>query len=378
MDPALSPAFSEKLPNEIVATIFEEHAKLEWRAPAIHGRVCRVWREIVLNAPRAWTYLETYDRNFPTLCELRLWLGRSGAAPLHLPVAHNFKLDQDKTFYDLLAGYSTRIASLRMKQGRLSFFEGRDFPHLRALEVGSWYPKPSPLSPVRWGLMPELQSLRLGSTVDSVEPLNGLNAMKMLVLFDTNCASLLHHSSSLTTLMLDDILIQDPISGPVNFPSLTYLSLYDVTGLKPHVNAPCLRTYHEGGRTVRESFPASLPSLVEYGVRSPLLGPDLDHTGWHYCFPNISRLSIRSEPRVFMSFLESLSGHPHLLPALQVISVGGRGWTGRLSKEDQTIMEGLVRVRNAACNTDITLCSRTGSASQIPIFFAEVCHCPAR
>ena len=56
MDPVLPPSINDALPNEILATVFEEH-ELEWNAPAVDGRVCRLWRELVLITPRAWSYL---------------------------------------------------------------------------------------------------------------------------------------------------------------------------------------------------------------------------------------------------------------------------------------------------------------------------------
>jgi hypothetical protein len=115
-------------------------------------------------------------------------------------------------------------------------------------------------------------------------------------LYDTNCTSLAQHSQSLTSLLLERISWSNVISG-VTLPSLTYLSLYNMRGLKPHINAPCLATYHEGGFTEFESFSAPLHSLVEYGEFA--LGPgekipgDIAITSWHDSFPNITRIAIR-------------------------------------------------------------------------------------
>src|SRR5258708_40170545 len=95
MGPVSPLVVHEVLPHEILAVIFEEHAKLEWTAPAIDGRVCRSWRQIVLNSPRAWAYLkicpEYHARS--KFEELRLWLNRSGAAPLHLHFKEEFTFD---------------------------------------------------------------------------------------------------------------------------------------------------------------------------------------------------------------------------------------------------------------------------------------------
>ncbi len=120
--------------------------------------------------------------------------------------------------------------------------------------------------------------------------------------------------------MLDDVILRDSMSAPVALPSLIYLSLYDVDGLKPHINAPCLITYHEGGRTVKESFSAPLPSLIEYGVHD-LRAINFHLAEWHLFFPNILRLSVRAHQDVLLSCLDSLANQPHLLPALREISV---------------------------------------------------------
>src|SRR5258706_10700889 len=140
---------------------------------------------------------------------------------------------------------------------------------------------------MRWSSMPKLQSLRLGDRrLRMVVPLSELAPLKLLVLSGVQCTSPLPHSQSLTKLMLSDVSLVEAISGPVIFPSLTYLSLFGVNGLKPHVNAPRLTTYHEGGDIVDETFNIPLPSLVEYAVcHTPT--SSLDPATWHLSFPNI-------------------------------------------------------------------------------------------
>ena len=154
MDPVPSRVIHDILPTELLEIIFEEHAKLEWEAPTIDGRVCRLWRRIVLNTPRAWAYLEIRNDSVPSMDEVRLRLHRSNPAPLHIDICVG--QDASRSLYDLFNDHHTRIASLRMRYGSQSFFEGRDFPRMRLLEVAHW-------CPVRWGSMPELQSLLLGT-----------------------------------------------------------------------------------------------------------------------------------------------------------------------------------------------------------------------
>jgi hypothetical protein len=126
---------NKKLPVEIIGLIFEEHAVLEWKAPTVDGRVCRLWRQIILNTPRAWAYLEIYYNRHPSTGQLRVWLCRSGSVPLHIRVEHTCESINLHTLYDLVAGHHRRIASLRMREGELSFFEGREFPRMQLLDI---------------------------------------------------------------------------------------------------------------------------------------------------------------------------------------------------------------------------------------------------
>ena len=280
----------------------------------IDGRVCRLWRQIVLNTPRAWARLEIRNDSVPSMDEVLLRLHRSNPAPLHIDI--HAEENASQRLYDLFSDHHTRVASLRMRHGSQSFFEGRDLPCIRHLDIVRW-------RPVRWGSMPKLQSLLLGTQYVGMMPLSELSPLKMLALPYIICKSALRHSQSLTKLILTNSFFVDEISGPLTFPSLTYFSLFGMWGLKPHVNAPRLVTYHEGGALAGESFNVSLPSLVEYGVLHPKAS-DSDPTKLYFSFPNIQRLAIRAEEPVLLSFFSSLANQPHLLPALQTISAGGR------------------------------------------------------
>jgi hypothetical protein len=165
--------------------------------------------------------------------------------------------------------------------------------------------------------------------------------------------------------MLDFVTLEAPVSSPLDFPSLTYLSLWGYTGLKSHINAPCLTTYHEGGGAEKESFPAPLYSLVEFGVYCPRV----NYSQWHYSFPSLSRLSMRLDSSIFISFLDFLSNHRNLFPALQTISAG----PSRLAfvKEDQEVMIAKVRDLNVMLHFEV------GAPYHIPMFFGQVGHRPS-
>ena len=360
--PPLSLLIHEILPIEILKMIFEEHAKLEWKAPSIDGLVCRLWRRIVLNTPRAWAYFTIRNSSVP-MDEVRLRLQRSGTAPLHIDTRDSGE-NYCKNLYDLFSRHYTRIASLRAWHGSQSFFEDRDFPCMRLLDVGYWHP-------IQWGSMPNLQSLRLCDRRFGVVPLSELAPLKKLVLSSVKCTSALWHSQSLTTLMLSRVFFVDAISGPLAFPSLTYLSLFDVWGLKPHVYAPRLVTYHEGGMG-GESFNHSLLSLVEYGVLHAF--PDrLNPAAWHLSFPNVQRLAIRAKEFMICSIFTSLANQPHLLPTLQTVSIGNaHGMPYCITKRIQEKIESLVLVRNEACDGNVVVCFETRAPFKIPIFSGAV------
>jgi hypothetical protein len=362
---------NDTLPEELLGAIFEEHAKLEGRAPVIDGRVCRMWRQILLSYPRAWAHLEIFYYSGLLIGDYNLWLHRSGAAPLHIRVPTIFPLDGTmcRALCDLHGGSCTRIASLRTMSARLSFFNGRDFASMQVLDVQEWCRVDNiSAAPFRWGSMPSLHSLRLGSTKECVALLDTLPPLKILSLFFCICTSLPRHSRSLTSLSLQQISWSNSISGPVDFPSLTYLSLKNVDGLKPHINAPCLATYHEGGCTEFESFPAPLHSLMEYGIDTWTSG-DIVITKWHDSFPNITRIAIRSHYTRLLPLVAALARHPHALPAVQTISVGGE-----ITYEQKRAMEGFIRARSEACHMDVALHFETRPPYKIPVFFAAVSH----
>jgi hypothetical protein len=373
MNPTAPLVIHELLPSEIMGVIFEEHAKLEWRAPAIVGRICHIWRQIVLNTPRAWIYLEISDKMQPGIRELREWLDRSGSLPLYIRVNKKFTVDEHlegRSLYDLLSSYHTRVASLRLPFGDPTFFERRDFPCLRFLDISRWYSMGSPSCPVRWDSMLALRRLRLATRESFSLKWSELPPLDALILCSIRLTSPPQHSLSLTTLVLDNVSIEDAISSPISFPSLTYLSLYRVIGLKPYIDAPRLVTYHEGWN--RELFSSPLLSLVEYGVFC-WCSSESHPARWHSFFPNVLRLSIRTSFAALLSFFRLLSCDPRLLPALQTISVRVPG--NSLTEEKQAIIRDLVRVRGEACQADVILYFDMKEPYQIPVFFGKVSHC---
>lgn len=363
-------SINEILPSEILGLVFEEHALLEWRAPATDGQVCRFWRQTVLHHPRAWSHIEIHNKLQPDIHSLRLWLSRSGSTPFSFSDHTDRSYDGHiSTLYDVLSEYHDRIEFLRTLRVPYSFFDGRAFPALQVLDVEElfWH-NPSGA----WGSMPKLRTLRIGSTDLFFAPLDDLPPLTVLVVYETPCLLLVQKSHNvLTTLMLDDVLLLKDSSSTITFPSLTYLSLSNVPNLKPHMVTPALVTYHEGGCSASESFPMSLPSLVEYGLLAPCASL-IDPAELHHFFPHISRLSIRTSAFILPSIVESLAKKPDFLPNLQIIAVAPNLKHSQVPQRDIRDMMDYVFARNLASGTHVTLCIGEQASIQVPLFFGAV------
>ena len=238
---------NDALPEEVFGVIFEEHAKLEWKAPLIDEQVCRQWRQTVLCSPRAWAHLRIV-RNFTSApSKLYQWLDRSGSAPLHI---HIQAIDWTRDVEKALDQHYRRIQSIALRRRHVSFLENRSFPILQSLTIDSLNFN-TPV--IRWsacGTMPALRSLRASHIPMTTLPPNVFPPLRVLALSTADdCDSIIRHSyHSLTSLMLGRISLQDS-SQPLEFPSLRFLSLFKVKNIKHRVNVPALTTYQESDST---------------------------------------------------------------------------------------------------------------------------------
>jgi hypothetical protein len=356
---------NEVLPMEILGMIFEEHAKVEWRAPTVVGQVCRLWRRTVLTSPRAWTHLTISKKHKPTTSELRRWLDRSGTAPLHICAAVNGPIVDA-----LLDQHHKKIEFLTVYQVSSLIAKARVFPILESLKIIAWNVSANIGAA---NVMPNLRHLHAGFVNVDALLSNNYPPLTSLTLYGvSNCGGLVQSScNSLTSLMLKTVSLHD-ISGPLVFPCLTFLSLWDVRNLKPRIKVPALTTYHEGGRTDDESFSMPLPLLTEYGVSQHEKYPASlsDITVLHRCYPNLRRLAIYSCIQVVKSFLHSLAAQPTALPILGILAVGSTEVI--YSKEDIASMMFDVSLRNTASKVRMKLHDETYGPYRVPLFFAEV------
>ena len=357
---------NEALPEEVFGVVFEEHAKLEWKAPLIDGQVCHQWRQTILHSPRAWAHLQIGQKFTSAPSQLHQWLERSGSVPIQIQLMEWIRAAQK-----VLDPHCKRIKSIESSGGPLFFLENRSFPILRSLTIKTEYNDPPVIDWSACCTMPELRSLRAISISASALPSNIFPALRVLALHRVkNCYSIIRNSShSLTSLMLDFISFKST-SGSLEFPSLKFLSLFEVTNIKHRMNVPALTVYHESGRTAGESFFMSLPSLIEYGIRRFKETPFPDVTKLHECYPNISRLSVRADPSDVKQFLHSLGSQPTALPMLRILAVEALCSYMKFSEEDKHSMRNDVFMRNMVGSVNMEL-SFNGKV-RIPIYIAYV------
>ena len=279
---------NEALPEEVFGVIFEEHAKLEWKAPLTNGQVCHQWRQMILCSPHAWAHLQI-DQDFTSApSKLHQWLDRLGSAPLHIRA---FIWTQGVE--EVLNQHCKRIQSISLYDHSLPFLENRLFPILQSLTIDPRSIRPPVIPPVicwsTYSTMPELRSFRAHHISMGALPSTIFPPLRVLTLTMVNdCDYIIRHSSySLTSLMLDRLSLQYT-SESLDFPSLRFLSLYIVKNVKHQMNVPALTMYHESDRMERESFPMSLPSLIEYGIYRFVDNSHFNVTQLHQCYPNIS------------------------------------------------------------------------------------------
>ena len=355
---------NDALPEELFGVIFEEHAKLEWRAPVIDGQVCRQWRQTILRSPRAWSHLKTVQNFASAPLKLHQWLDRSGSVPLHLQLTEWIQGAEEA-----LDPHCKRMKSITLYGGFLPFLNNQSFPILQSLIIRyRWR------TVFLWSTrcaMTKLRSRRARNISVDTLPSNIFPALRVLTICQVNnCDSIIINSShSLTSLMLGHISLQYT-SESLEFPSLRFLSLLEVKNIKHRMNVPVLTTYHESGNTEQESFFMSLPSLIEYGIRRHDEGPFLNATKLHRCYPNISRLSIRAPPYTVQPFLHSLRGHPNALPMLRIFAVGEVSDLMKYSGEDKESMRKDVFMRNMASSVRMELCF--DGKDRVPLYFAHV------
>ena len=204
---------NEALPEEVFAVIFEEHAKMEWGAPVIDGRVCRQWRQTILHSPRAWAYLQIRYSCISAHSTLQQWLDRSVSVPLHILLK-----DWIRGAEEALNEHCKRIKSISLYGDYLAYLGHQSFPILQSLTIKAKY---TDRRVFRWNacrVMPELHSLRATNISVDALPSNVFPALRVLALYRVKYCNFIIQNSyhSLTSLMLAHISLRYT-SEPLEF-----------------------------------------------------------------------------------------------------------------------------------------------------------------
>ena len=383
------------LPIELVGEIIVRHSELEWYAPAVDGQVCRYWRTAVLSTPRAWARIKFERiRAFPSESAWRLWIERAASTPLdvRILVHRGWSLHENALEYmvSALLKKADSIISLDISGVRRSFFL-TPFPALRHLRIDGWslklpeYPHDGQF---RVASMPALRSLTLGdipcdpfATRGAVPPLSELSLS-----YNNTWHSLVWHShQALTSLSLHCCGPwasggSDVADHPIEFPSLLFLSLYDIPSFKPYITSPRLQTLHEASDSVSDSFPRPLDSLTEYGVLTMTASsgnPRFHVEKLHTEFPNLVKLSLRVTAEDTLSFFLELADYPACFHNLRWVEAENYSESRSTFNHTEIMImeECLVRRTQAALSVPLKASFwEPGRNHTIPLFFADVCN----
>ncbi|KAF7984587.1 hypothetical protein HWV62_13819 [Athelia sp. TMB] len=101
----------EKIPNEILATIFEEARSSKVQA----SQVTRRWRDVVINTPRLWSRIDVSIDTLQKVELVALYLSRSKAVPFDMTVTEHLQVHRHQTVLgELLREHMHHCSLLRI------------------------------------------------------------------------------------------------------------------------------------------------------------------------------------------------------------------------------------------------------------------------
>lgn len=135
-----------KLPVEILSEIFVHCRTVSWLAPVKISEVCRLWRQVVLSTPRAWTSIHFRVELGPAnmQCYLSTFIKRSNPHLLHLrvPGDSNWTYFSPNLYSSTISEHFNRIFCLYLP-GNEIMISGVRLPKLTHLNL--WRSNDMPL-----------------------------------------------------------------------------------------------------------------------------------------------------------------------------------------------------------------------------------------
>jgi F-box-like len=147
---------ARRLPFDVLSMIFDWCSDIKWDSPAQIAAVCRTWRRVVLDTPRAWSFIDLASKM--TDEGITMFFERSRQRPLHVYLPEDRRFD--------LSSVAHRIHCISLDDIR-SLPQTLVFPNLRRLSI-FWPASALPLAEVTAHRFPALR--HLGTTSVPLPP----------------------------------------------------------------------------------------------------------------------------------------------------------------------------------------------------------------
>ncbi|KIM30846.1 hypothetical protein M408DRAFT_21669 [Serendipita vermifera MAFF 305830] len=387
-----------RVPADVLSLVFIEVCQEDWKAPKVLGIVCRHWREVLLNTPRAWACIHIGPRStYVPLNILSLWLSRCGACKLHASFSTSTKADMA----EVVCRHGANLQCLSL----FHHFHclRHDFPQLQELRLGpekllfgsapELAPELTPLAEKKEGenesstilslkRFPKLVCLHLHSpaleVMEDIAHEALFPALRELHIHTygsqwhriiRNCAQSLITLAVEVSRLSEKWAIEDLMETPIELPNLQNLHyIFNAFWYldPPKLETPNLQAYYQVGGTPMLVHPqASLASHIF------LKQPQSVH--WTK-FSSMTHLQITDVPHRITQLLEELQVTPQLCPLLTSVKCISF-W---ISSHEKTDAEACITQRSKITGTQIQfqyLESRTGGSHMGYSLCYTYCKC---
>jgi len=311
-------ALVRRLPFDVLSAIFVWCASVDWDSPVRIVGVCRVWREVILETPTAWSFVDLYSE-MPAE-GINMFFERSRQVPLHISLPKS-------TPFELLSSMAHRICCLTLLS-LSSLPSNAVFPSTRRLSI-PYRRGGMPLSFVNTHRFPALIHLATPSTsvygASSPSTSNfvfpPLKSWRLCVGLDLSwSANLSLCQNTLVSLSLHDhVKGRLVVKQQILLPALKYLQLFARDTLKREVldlKTPVLETYTEyvsGTKLMESPIHTDINTAREMRFNNT---PSLS-----YC-AGVQRLQLfHSTSNEILAVLQQLAVDSGISPALQIIEL---------------------------------------------------------
>jgi F-box-like len=323
-----------KLPNELLAAVFEEHLFLHPQAPFIDSRVCRRWRETALLYPKLWSSIIISRSNKRPSLSLKASFSRSRDRPITISFKYPQLTHEERTLVNKMLfsskGMASRIKSLCFEDYFTALPKNGVLCNLRALHLKAWRYGETNI-PLDRQHLPSLEELILNGVSSPNLPMGAFPPLRYLLLSGVQDSAwmllLSGCSDTLVELIVHNCHFRQV--GPcstVYLPKLRYLALFDSLShysglfhLRSYLAAPNLSVIHEQPNyRIPFSLRMGFPSVVEYACRSELLTLDENVFAERLV---VERMALMGPLDGLRKIFRLIALYPHHLPRLSTIEL---------------------------------------------------------